>query len=634
MKRKRKFSIKGKILFFLPLMVALLSSTSVYAAATAEQERTARLIFFDSHLSRQGVVVWIGRQIGWMLTCGLKWLAETLEALLNASYDLVNFTTNSKVSDFITDAQPIIIGFLTCGILFYGFCKITKEKFAPPILENLILIVIIIAASGSLFSLGNSFVKDAKKYLAIDGSISDQVVGSGIEDIYTYEYYKYKWSSIAADADGITPASNSKKIIKTVDPTETIDGGGGTSTADTNPYTGKECDRSFYDYKLMTSYNNKNGNMVFSSVEIKDTGYFEIFYDRYYRYNFNWLAMWLGLIACIIVYLLSTYKVVRISYDLVVHRMIAPFVAGADITNGKKIKQLIMSVFGNYMTLVSILVIQKAYGFLYVWINKHEFISDGTTNLMFQVVISVCLAIAVIDAPNLFEQLLGVDAGLKSAYSMLAVARGTKAVGHMAAKTAGAVAKGAASGAGLFSGMRATLGNGSNTASAAPDGGKSGAADGGSASPSSDNGNMSAASNANAEKDSPDVNTVSMSDSATPQAETDNANGMNKPKEAMTNAGNNHPNNYYISPNTLGERYRGGIGDFLKKNTRLGQAYSNAKDLGNAVTNTGERRLSQAVVLQGQNGKDGKDGAKGEKGDRGIRGRDAYEKKSSSLEDK
>lgn len=632
-KKTRQFSIKRKLIFFLPFLLILLTATTILAAVPGK-ERTFRLIALDDHVSRQGVFVYLGRQIGWGITCGLKWLAEIFEGMLDASYNLVSFTTNSKISEFLSDTQPIVFSFLTLGILFYAFCKITKDKFTPPLLENIVLFIIILTASGSLFNMGNTFIKEAKAYLTIDGSISDQVVGSGIEDIFTYEYYNYKWSDIVKDKDKITPASNAKKIIKTVDAVENIDGGGGVSSADTNPYTGKECDRQFYDYKLVTKYNADTGKMTYDSVEIKDSAFFEIFYGRYYRYNFNWLAMWLGLIACIVVYLLSTYKVVRISYELVVHRMIAPFVAGGDITNGKKIKQLVMSVFGNYMTLVSILVIQKAYGFFYVWINRYSFVPDSTVNIMFQAVMSVFLAIAVVDAPNIFEQILGVDAGLKSGYSMIAVARGAKAAGSIAAKGIGAVAKGATAGAGMFSGMKASLGNmgnGSGTGSAAP-GGESGASSpvsGSSNNTSNDTGTstkddtMGAATNTN-----PEINAASAQ-------ETDNANALNKPKEAMTNsgAGADHPNNYYISPNTLGQRYRGSIGDFLKKNTRLGQTYSNAKDFGNAVSNSNARMNASPTVLQGEKGRDGKDGAKGEKGDRGIRGRDNMEKKSSNPSD-
>lgn len=609
-----------------------------FAAEDGVNGNVKALYRLRDHMSQQGLFSFVGREIGWALALGLRWLCNNCEALMNKAYKLVNWTTDASVSQWIDVSMPIVGALMGCGFVFFGLCKMTKKDFAPPIVQNVVLFVCIIMASTTFFHMGNKLIKVGKDYMSGDVSITDTVIASNVEDIYTFQVYGYKYGKkngggANQDTKGITPKNN-PSIIDNIAPAEDIDG-----DEDENPYIsdsdkkgGENASNEMhdvYDYELVISPGKKeetNCESAYTKVidgktytidaeEIGD-GLIPLLNDHYYRYNFNFFNMYIGLIALILVYLFTAYKVVRISFELLLHKIIAPFVSAADITNGKKIRQVLMSIVGNYLTLLAILLIQQTYAFAFVYISEKGW------NLFITCFIQLFLAIAVVDAPNIFEQILGVDAGLKSAFSMFGVARVASTITHGAGRvvsTAGRIAGGAARGAtnvaGATAGFLSQVGKGSNDAS--PDGQIS---DSSSSSGSSitEEGKSSFGNH----DSSKETNSTRSKGDKGEKGERGPSGDLNAPKEAMINsgAGSDHPNNYYISPNTLGQRYEGGIGDFLKKNTKLGQGYSNAKDLGNAIRNTAHHSSSGGIILPGKNGKDGAVGAKGAKGDRGERG--------------
>ena len=598
LKRKWQYiNRKWHLIRYSPFVATLFGFMTQYAVvfASADDSENAKveaLKEMNDHLQQMGFFAFIGREIGWLLTKGLLWLSTNCEKMLSSAYKLLNFTTDTSVSKWIDTSMPIVFALLFLGIIFYGVCKMYKPDFVPPIIQNLTVFIIVVCASTQFFHMGNQIVSAGKAYLTSDKGLSTELVAENTEDIYTFERYGYKEKKIDEDKYKITPKNNTG-IIDYIKPTEDVDG-----DEDINPYTGTDCDHDFYDFELV-AYSDGKGKVSTNGEAITD-GMIDFLNNHYYRYNFNFFNMWIGLIALIMVYIFSSYKVIRISFELLIHKIILPFVSGGDITNGKRTRQVIQSIASNYLILLVILVIQQAFGFAFLYIG------DMKINALFKVFFQVFLSISVIDAPNIIEQILGVDAGLKSAFSMFGITRAVGTIARGASKTlstAGRVTKGVASGAAGYAGMVSGLAASQNGNAAPYDGGGKASTSG-----------FQAASDGN----SKNINVSNANETSGNTAE------MNAPQEAMVNsgAGADHPNNYYIDPNTLGQRYGGSIGDFIKKNTNLGQKFSKSQSLGNALSNTlsGMNKpgaSSNPIVLQG---KDGATGAKGEKGDKGDRG--------------
>lgn len=91
---------------------------------------------------------------------------------------------------------------------------------------------------------------------------------------------------------------------------ERIDGDDGE-----NPYTEKGVSEAIFDNYI---YYEGKANEI-------DDGPIDFLRPQYYRYKINFMTIWITLIALIIVFLLSSYKVVRIIYELAIHRIAAPF---------------------------------------------------------------------------------------------------------------------------------------------------------------------------------------------------------------------------------------------------------------------------------------------------------------------
>lgn len=388
--------LKYLLLVSTPSILAIFSVMANCLVAGAAEDGTNgnvhALYRLRNHMSQQGLFSFVGREIGWAVANGLRWLCSNCEKLMNKAYTLLNWTTYTSVSKWIDVSMPIVGAFMACGFVFYGFCKMTKKDFAPPIVQNIILFICIIMASTTFFHMGNTFITASKEYLDGEVSITDTVIASNVEDIYTFQVYGYKYGKkdgggVNQDANGITPKNN-PSIIDNISPAEDIDG-----DEDTNPYISDESKKGgenasnemhdVYDYELVISpgkdvdtncenaYTKEIDGKTYTidAREIGD-GLIPLLNDHYYRYNFNFFNMYIGLIALILVYLCTAYKVVRISFELLVHKIIAPFVSAGDITNGKKIRQVLMSIIGNYLTLVAILLIQQTYAFAFVYISE------------------------------------------------------------------------------------------------------------------------------------------------------------------------------------------------------------------------------------------------------------------------
>jgi len=135
------------------------------------------------------------------------------------------------------------------------------------------------------------------------------------------------------------------------------------------------------------------------------------------------------LIISALALVLSGLKIARLLYELAINQSIAFFTAVTDIASGQRLKKAIEMILGTFVILFSCFFLLQLYVIGSAYCNKNM------DNVIVRLLALGALAWAVIDGPNLVERIVGIDAGINSAFKAIT---GT----YMAGKTLGAISKG------------------------------------------------------------------------------------------------------------------------------------------------------------------------------------------------
>nr|WP_214756858.1 hypothetical protein [Exiguobacterium sp. s157] len=195
-------------------------------------------------------------------------------------------------------------------------------------------------------------------------------------------------------------------------PTELIDNIRINEIFDKNNY-----DLSATGNKLAESYILWNGRET--SLGKLDQSGVEWNNQYYYRYQPNWLTIFVTLGIMGFTLFSIAYKLARLSFELAFNYVLAILVAPADLHSGQKTKKVIQSILNTFLVIILIFVSIKLYTIGTAYLAESL---DGFAYLIALIAFSV----ALIDGPNMVERLFGIDAGLKRGWG---VALGAYAAG-------------------------------------------------------------------------------------------------------------------------------------------------------------------------------------------------------------
>ncbi|MCV9901333.1 hypothetical protein OKS35_14485 [Exiguobacterium sp. N5] len=139
----------------------------------------------------------------------------------------------------------------------------------------------------------------------------------------------------------------------------------------------------------------------------------------YYRYQPNWLTIFVTLGIMGFTLFSIAYKLARLSFELAFNYVLTILVAPADLHSGQKTKKVIQSILNTVLVIILIFVSIKLYTIGTAYLAETL---DGFAYLIALIAFSV----ALIDGPNMVERLFGIDAGLKRGWG---VALGAYAAG-------------------------------------------------------------------------------------------------------------------------------------------------------------------------------------------------------------
>ena len=162
--------------------------------------------------------------------------------------------------------------------------------------------------------------------------------------------------------------------------------------------------------------------------------------SRPFRYHVEWGVLFVQMIALILVLFLTSYKIARIIYELIFNHFLAIFFGAADLSNGQKIREVLMTIVNLLLSLLFAVVSVQLYFIITDAISTVQFLPNNPQlNKWMIALIDFFIAMATIKGPSVLERILHLDGGLGQAWNEMGrairpVRNATMAAGFMASK--------------------------------------------------------------------------------------------------------------------------------------------------------------------------------------------------------
>ena len=365
------------------------------------------------------------RSMGWILVRGLSVLIDGLESITDQILLTNTFFNNEQVVEFVLTIQPFLYVLLAGSFLFTGYLLIFQKKFErESFLINLFITLLILGLLSPTMSRIQEFSDEAIAEIGTDSlydgeaSLSESILKRNVHDLIEHDSKNFD----AATGESLNAI-----------PIELIDNIRINEIFDKNNY-----DLSATGNKLAESYILWNGKET--SLGKLDQGGVEWNNQYYYRYQPNWLTIFVTLGIMGFTLFSIAYKLARLSFELAFNYVLAILVAPADLHSGQKTKKVIQSILNTFLVIILIFVSIKLYTIGTAYLAETL---DGFAYLIALIAFSV----ALIDGPNMVERLFGIDAGLKRGWGVAlgayAAGKGVTSAGAHAVSKVASSAQGA-----------------------------------------------------------------------------------------------------------------------------------------------------------------------------------------------
>ena len=367
---------------------------------------------FDGFLIEDSLLLSGVRWFGWWIIKGLSSLVNTLEGAIRKVISLTDFFDSPEITKLISDFKPAIFGFLAlslaCVGLFIFFSKKFDRKAVPTniLLATMAILLLPVGMSklNQLTQAGINVVYGEFK------SMANETIKNNIIDVYKFDENNFT-------SKDVSPKNYiSKEMITSIDINESID-------------KSQTKNEKVFENKVVPK---KGGGYELKRID----GMFKID-NYYYRWKCNFWIIIISLLATAGTLGLSILKIGRLIFELAFNKVFGIFMAYLDVASGQRLKKIVQRILTLFAVMFCMALMLKIYLIFTTWISSKNL---GVLEVIMMIVVSF----AVIDGPNIVEEILGVDAGLSSAWKMIAGLYAGSKMGSELAKGAGKAASGLA----------------------------------------------------------------------------------------------------------------------------------------------------------------------------------------------
>ena len=409
---------------------------------------------YEEYFSNFSMVTSILRSLGWLILKGLLSAASMLNTLMDKAFDFINFLDSDEVIQFFNTVKPFIWTVLLFALVYLAYCYLYAHEKPKGVITNILLFAGTVMILPYMMTQMNQFVTYGEQVLSSNiGENRYELLVPYITDLVYLDSIDFDSKRIkSGNRNGFTEKSSEN--IKYIDINEVVDPGDYDDLKNKNLFK-----------KQVRSQIKKGVDELEVTNIKKDKFFFKDTTPYYYRYHVNFFIAMIYLFALILVMGFSSIKLVQLVYELAAEKIMTPFIAAGDLTGGQKIRKALIGILNGYITILCVLFLQKLFILSTEFINRTTWSDNSAANGCIKAVMIAAGALFIIDGPNFFEQIFGVDAGLKSvgqalqsAYYASQMAGGiNRAITGAVGKIGGAIGKTAgkaAEAAGMLQGMK------------------------------------------------------------------------------------------------------------------------------------------------------------------------------------
>lgn len=401
------------------------------------------------------------RYIGWGTLKILVWIVNYIEDGVNGILQWNDFYSSSGVGKLMTQLTPFVIGLFLIALIYLGFQFMTnKIDKREEVLMNVLMAFSLIFLVPALMPYMDKVLKVGVSQLEGEENLklSESLIKQNVADVKYYVNSGFAFNQLGLPIDksvgkgekrGSSNYEKANKVLGTqLSITEKLDIQNDKFAWLSTGYKAelKRNNKLGHDFLMTRTVYEGDGNKVrlkaLADNKIPTT---TLGQESYYRYHINWGTLIFSFAVIGIALAITVIKMARVIFDLGFHAIFGMFVAATDLTGGQRTKKMVTEIVSSFAVLFVMVLILKLFTLYVNWVTG----LSSTVGGVIMVLMLIAGAWALIDAPDIVQRLLGIDAGLRSGWqAMMGAYAGTKMAGgglKLAGKTAlgaGKAAKG------------------------------------------------------------------------------------------------------------------------------------------------------------------------------------------------
>ena len=326
------------------------------------------------------------RFILWAILRLLISIADGISGVYSEIFKVFDILKTDEVKNVVSTLTPVAWSVCTLALLYFAIkLMLSPETKIAKGFKNLLYGTIVVAVSSTIIL----WLADSSANIAntINGN-EEAVAVYSIVSKNVYDFYRV--DEEGTGEKGTATATITKENINFFNISETVD---------------RKKLKNYKEVLEKKLHLREDGEIAV--VDLSKVLWFKET-EAYYRYRYDWLAIAVGLIVIICVYLMTTVKTTKLLFEIIYNYTLINVFALSDIENGERLKKFVKNIFHILLTIVLTAFMIYVFGIVFPLINNLEI--SGFAKMMTQ----IGFALAVIDGPVIIQELTGYDAGLKS----------------------------------------------------------------------------------------------------------------------------------------------------------------------------------------------------------------------------
>jgi len=409
------------------------------------------------------------RTLGYWTVSFFDMVLRNLEKGVDNIITFGEFYETSAVGQLMESFQPFVMGLFLLTLIVVGIMlMLNKIEKRQDLLMNILIAVTMLVVIPAIFPLLNKVMVNGIDLVDGRGSLANDVLATNVADLEMYVDKDFKYGGEGGLPQPVhpnnpkkgTPDMSGANEIKSwyyFEPTEKIDLFDGEGFWKDEKWLSDIKKNHPKSYDVLAHRSDPSGRdkeMELRTLRKNMIPATTVGRESYYRYSVNWGTILITQLILSFALIITVVKMGRIVFDLGFHMIFSMFIAATDLTGGQRTKKMITEIVSSFAVFFVMVLILKLFIVYANWLVGLQ--AGGSLGTITYILMLLAGTWALLDAPDIVQRLLGIDAGLRSGYQALmgawAVSKGAGAIPKLAGKGAdmASSAMGAGAGAGAF----------------------------------------------------------------------------------------------------------------------------------------------------------------------------------------